>query len=135
MARQLKATIVLVHVIDSPRYSVTDSLNVIEHHRALHRIAGTLLGDAIKNLRDRHLAAKSALVSGAAYHEILKKARQEGADLIIMGTHGRTGLARLVLGSVPEKVLRLASCPVLTVPSAGSPEASRPKSQKGVTLF
>ena len=53
---------------------------------------------------------------GNAVAEILAKANAMRADLIVMGTHGRSGFERLVLGSVTEKVLRKAACPVLTVP-------------------
>jgi nucleotide-binding universal stress UspA family protein len=48
--------------------------------------------------------------------EIAKRGREIGADLIVVGTHGRTGLAHAMLGSVAERVVRRASCPVLTVP-------------------
>jgi nucleotide-binding universal stress UspA family protein len=51
---------------------------------------------------------------GDAAKEILRAARDLSADLIVMGTHGRTGIARL-LGSVAEKVVRRAQCPVLTI--------------------
>lgn len=62
------------------------------------------------------------LETGHPAAEILRVAREEGADLIVLGTHGRTGLARLLLGSVAEVVLRKAACPVLTVkvPLAGT---------------
>lgn len=52
---------------------------------------------------------------GSAYREILKLARQERVDLIVLGTHGRIGLEHLLLGSVAEKIIRLAPCPVLTL--------------------
>jgi nucleotide-binding universal stress UspA family protein len=55
---------------------------------------------------------------GDAAAEILKLAADEEADLIVMGTHGRGGLARLVLGSVAESVMRRAPCPVLTLKSS-----------------
>jgi nucleotide-binding universal stress UspA family protein len=55
------------------------------------------------------------LVSGLAADAILETARQIGADLIVLGTHGRTGLGRFLMGSVAEVVLRKATCPVLTV--------------------
>jgi nucleotide-binding universal stress UspA family protein len=55
------------------------------------------------------------LVTGDPALEIVHKAREIPCDLIVMGTHGRTGLRRLVLGSVAEKVVRKAPCPVLTV--------------------
>jgi nucleotide-binding universal stress UspA family protein len=52
---------------------------------------------------------------GSANEEIVNLATDERADLIIMGTHGRTGLNRLLLGSVADRVIRFAPCPVLTV--------------------
>ena len=54
--------------------------------------------------------------------EILRYAEAAGIQLIVVGTHGRTGLARLVLGSVAEAVVRAAPCPVLTVRSTAAPE-------------
>jgi nucleotide-binding universal stress UspA family protein len=55
------------------------------------------------------------LLHGAISSEIVRFAKDEGYDLIVMGTHGRTGLGHVMLGSVAEKVLRTAPCPVLTV--------------------
>jgi nucleotide-binding universal stress UspA family protein len=69
-----------------------------------------------------HLEAPAAgpplerrLAEGDPADEILRLAREAGADLIVMGTHGRTGLARLLMGSVAEQVVRRAPCPVLTI--------------------
>lgn len=56
------------------------------------------------------------LRSGDPTEEILSEARRKPYDLIIMGTHGRSGISHLLLGSVAERVIRLAPCPVLTVP-------------------
>jgi nucleotide-binding universal stress UspA family protein len=56
-----------------------------------------------------------ALAVGRPADTIIRLARERNADLIVMGTHGRTGLEHLVMGSVAEKVVRLAPCPVLTV--------------------
>lgn len=55
------------------------------------------------------------LLYGDPVEEIVRLASESGANLIVMGTHGRTGLRRVLLGSVAEKVLRTASCPVMTV--------------------
>ena len=52
---------------------------------------------------------------GDAYESIVKKAEEEGADMIIMSTHGRTGVGHMLVGSVTEQVVRRASCPVLSV--------------------
>ena len=64
------------------------------------------------------LQIASDLLVGDPLVEILSEAASVDADLVVMGTHGRTGFDRLLLGSVTEKVLRKASCPVLTVPAA-----------------
>jgi nucleotide-binding universal stress UspA family protein len=63
------------------------------------------------------------LEGGDPAGEIVRAAREHGCDLIVMGTHGRTGLGRLLLGSVAEQVVRKAPCPVLTL---SRPDARRP---------
>jgi nucleotide-binding universal stress UspA family protein len=64
---------------------------------------------------DSTIPVGHALVEGEPVFEILKAAEAYDADLIVMGTHGRGGLSRLVMGSVAEAVTRKANCPVLTV--------------------
>jgi nucleotide-binding universal stress UspA family protein len=59
--------------------------------------------------------SKTLLLHGLADQQIIRAARSAKADLIVIGTHGRTGLARLFLGSVASRVLAGARCPVLTV--------------------
>jgi nucleotide-binding universal stress UspA family protein len=61
------------------------------------------------------VTAAAAVVSGLPAPAIVDHARAGGFDLLVMGTHGRTGLSHLVVGSVAERVLRSAPCPVLTV--------------------
>ncbi len=65
-----------------------------------------------------HATARSA-VMGFAVDEILKYAAEKEIDLIVVGTHGHTGLSRLLIGSVAEKLVRVAKCPVLTVHPQG----------------
>jgi nucleotide-binding universal stress UspA family protein len=82
-----------------------------------------LLADTRKLLKTESapgVATEAVLREGLAATEILEHARSMGADLVVMGTHGRSGVDRLLLGSVTEKVLRKASCPVLTVPHGAS---------------
>jgi universal stress protein A len=55
------------------------------------------------------------VVVGTPYRKIVEVGQAEKADLIVMATHGRTGLSHLVMGSVAERVVRSASCPVLTI--------------------
>jgi nucleotide-binding universal stress UspA family protein len=54
---------------------------------------------------------------GTPYKRIVEKAEAEGTDMIVMSTHGRTGLAHMLIGSVTERVLRRASCPILAIPA------------------
>lgn len=61
--------------------------------------------------------ARVLLKHGNPYVEIVRAAREEGADLIIVGTHGRGPVAHIILGSVAERIVRAAPCPVLTVRS------------------
>lgn len=61
---------------------------------------------------------------GTPYKRIVEKAEQEGCDMIVMSTHGRTGLAHMLIGSVTERVLRRAPCPVLAVPPKRGPKRS-----------
>jgi nucleotide-binding universal stress UspA family protein len=76
----------------------------------------------------RELRIETMLVEGEPATEILRAAGEIQPDLIVMGTHGRTGLARLLMGSVAEAVLRKSPCPVLTVkaPDTAAPKETRP---------
>ena len=76
--------------------------------------------EALTQLRDLmagsfHGAWEVEVAAGHPAETIVRVAHQRGADLIVMGTHGRTGLQHVLLGSVAEKVVQLAPCPVLTV--------------------
>ncbi len=59
--------------------------------------------------------ARAILVEGVPFHQILRTARARRADLIVIGTHGRSAISRLFIGSVAVRVIQLAPCPVLTV--------------------
>lgn len=61
------------------------------------------------------LTVKRALLTGSPAINIVNYAKENGVDLIIMATHGRTGLSHILLGSVAENVIRLSTCPVLTI--------------------
>jgi universal stress protein A len=67
------------------------------------------------------ISVTSAVRFGDPAHAIVEYARGHGIDLIVMGTHGRTGVSRALLGSVAERVVRSAPCPVLTVPGGSLP--------------
>jgi nucleotide-binding universal stress UspA family protein len=68
-------------------------------------------------VRGEGLLARALLRTGPAASTIAETASQEDVDLLVVGTHGRSGLDRLIVGSVAERVVRLATCPVLVVKS------------------
>jgi nucleotide-binding universal stress UspA family protein len=76
----------------------------------IHELAGE---------RDSSVGVETAVVEGKPSREIVRYAENEGCDLIVMGTHGRGGIDRLLLGSVAESVIRASSVPVTTVPVDG----------------
>jgi nucleotide-binding universal stress UspA family protein len=74
---------------------------------------------------DPSVEVEHLMLVGDEATEIVRLAEEEGADMIVMGTHGRGGIGRLLMGSVADKVLRRAPCPVLTIKRP--PHAVRPK--------
>lgn len=129
IARTFKARIVLVHVIQPYTYGMTETFNLVDHYTALKTIAGPMLDQTRKRLLKQGVSVETDLLTGPAHHEILQKARRAKADLIVMGTHGRTGMEHFILGSVAEKVVRMSSCPVLTV--RGEVQAGSAKKKRG----
>jgi nucleotide-binding universal stress UspA family protein len=112
LASQCDAALHLIHVAENPflRAAVQDRCSLED---AIVRRLQDRLTDA-----DRERGAVAILEqSDEPANEILRYARSADIDLIVMGTHGRTGLARVVLGSVAETVVRTAPCPVLTLHS------------------
>ncbi|HZP42147.1 MAG TPA: universal stress protein [Candidatus Binatia bacterium] len=108
LAQRLGAEVVLVHVDPSV---VLGSEVAPARQDAVRRE----LDGIAAVLGTRGVRARGVVRAGAPAEEILAVAMAEGADLIVMGTHGRTGLAHALLGSVAEDVVRRALCPVLTV--------------------
>ena len=82
---------------------------------ALTAEAQTSLDRLVEGAKARNLAFQREVRIGVDFHEIIDYARKHQIDLIVMATHGRTGLAHALVGSVAEKVVRKAPCPVLTV--------------------
>ncbi len=74
--------------------------------------------ESMRKFLDEHfkdVAVKGEVATGYAAEEIITTAEEEKADLIVMGTHGRKGIDRILFGSVAEKVVKTAKCPVLTI--------------------
>jgi len=112
LARDYVARLVVLHVVEPPPppYDQGVMLPMPEHVEDEARADLERLAVPADNVR-----AERRLEKGDPVAETLRVARELHADLIVMGTHGRTGLSRLLMGSVAEHVVRRATCPVLTV--------------------
>ena len=119
LAKTFDAKIVLIHVIDTVSYVVSESVQWTEVYARLEAAIQPMLEGLIREAEKRGVAAESKLTQGVPYDQIVKTAENVNADLVVMGTHGRTGIPHVLLGSVAERVVRLAPCPVLTVRSKG----------------
>lgn len=112
------AELVLTHVLtEAPLFREGPFImpKVREVFEAARSFADAALEEWVAKARAEGLSARAALRSGVAYQEIVTLAGDERADLIVIGTHGRGGIDRALLGSVADRVVRLAPCPVLTV--------------------
>lgn len=69
----------------------------------------------VARARDAGVRARGRVLEGRAHEAIIKAAKRERSDLIVMGSHGRTGLTKLLIGSVASRVISMAPCPVVTV--------------------
>jgi len=123
LAVKFSADVVLLHV-DQPLAPVmmTPELGPSMDVGAMGRIAEEQrmlaqkeLDKIAGKLREGGLKVKVQLKVGSPFLEILHAAQSENADLIVLGTHGRTGLAHVLMGSVAERVVQKAPCPVLTI--------------------
>lgn len=127
LAKNVGAKIIIINVVKveelmsllremkdapSPRWDDGLEEKLIQHHRRL-------LDEFAKQQLPQLIADKNirrVVKLGEPYKMIVDCAEEEKVDLIVMSTHGRSGLPRLMLGSVTEKVLRSSSCPVLATP-------------------
>jgi nucleotide-binding universal stress UspA family protein len=116
------ATLDLVHVAVEATYALPPPVDVasvpIDMTKLLERAAEGLAAEE-KRVRAAGIATDSATLVGRPDSEIVTRAAATKADLIVMGTHGRSGLAHALLGSVAERVVQHAHCPVLIVPRRG----------------
>jgi nucleotide-binding universal stress UspA family protein len=122
MAKRLSAAaggeLIACHVFPEPlRYGkgVDDSDVTGNVQQSIRGWVKAALDDLVEEARGKGLPARACVRDGTAYREIVALALDERADLIVIGTHGRGGMSRALLGSVADRVVRLAPCPVLTV--------------------
>jgi nucleotide-binding universal stress UspA family protein len=125
-AHECGATLDLVHVASELSYAVPPPMDVMSlplDMAAVLREAGKRIAVEEERVRARGVPCESSVLVGRADTEIVDHADRTHSDLIILGTHGRHGLPHALLGSVAEKVVQHAHCPVLTVPRSASHQA------------
>ena len=118
LARKLDADLVLVQVlVEAPLYSegFISRRQVQTVYDAQRKWSEDTLEARAEQLRQSGIKTSWRVQAGVPHEEIIRTVEEEHASMIVMGTHGRSGLNRMILGSVAERVIRLARCPVLTV--------------------
>lgn len=122
MARAYGAELDLLHVIEESVLPTIYGVEPLSPGAPLYieRTEGALQ-KLLKETDGTDIVARQHVRIGHAPRRILEFADERRVDLIVLGSHGRTGLSRLLIGSVAEKVVRLAPCPVFTVKSYGKP--------------
>lgn len=123
LAASLAAEVVLLHVVvDTPLYSEGpfSGSRVRTVHDSARAWSEAKLEEWASAARGAGVPVRVAVREGVAHREILQAVADEGADLVVIGTHGRGGMERALIGSVTDRVIRLAGCPVLAVRAAES---------------
>jgi nucleotide-binding universal stress UspA family protein len=112
LARDYGARLLVLHVAEPPFAVAGEGVVMLPFEEDLEPLRRQL-----QQLRppDPKVQVEHRLVQGDAATEILRVAEETKCDVIVLGTHGRTGVARLLMGSVAEQVVRKARCPVVTV--------------------
>ena len=130
-AKAQRAALVILNVVDAmPILATMEGGAALDPglFESLRAGGRKVLDRAVAEAKRGGIRAKAVLAENAAGRVadvIVRQARKQRADLIVIGTHGRTGLTRLVIGSVAERVVRIAPCPVLVVKPPAVREVAR----------
>ena len=120
LAAQSDARLYVLFVVEDLPYAPEMMDGQVEDR--LREIGEEAISDIRQRADDAGVSVEAAIEDGTPHQSILEYADEEGMDLIVMGTHGRSGLDRYLLGSVTERVVRGADTPVLTVRVNGDEE-------------
>jgi nucleotide-binding universal stress UspA family protein len=116
IAKPSGAEVEILHVIELAEELPVSTFSPDADYGALYLRIDKQLSDRADRIIAAGVPCTTKIIEGSAVADITKRARDIGAEVIVVGTHGRTGLAHAMLGSVAERIVRRASCPVLTVP-------------------
>lgn len=116
LAQQFDAQLTLVHTWEIPSLGYGAAMYIPgDLFTPIEQAALAQLDTVTKTVQEKLPRTRSVLRAGVAWSEIIAAAESARADLIVLGTHGRKGISRALLGSVAERVVRLSPVPVLTV--------------------
>jgi nucleotide-binding universal stress UspA family protein len=117
LAAQVGGRVTLVHAYELPMYSFPDGVVVSSSDAAqqVMTVATQRLAASVEQRKERGVSIESVLRMGPPWDELNSVAAEEVADLIVVGTHGRRGFSRILLGSVAERLVKTAVRPVLVV--------------------
>jgi nucleotide-binding universal stress UspA family protein len=115
-----EAKLYLLHIIDIRSFNegLDAMTKQIPDEETLEQLRKKLLDCIPEEIRDE-MEIEATVIQGIPFAEIISTAREKEIDMIVIGSHGRTGISHMMLGSVSEKVVRKAPCPVLTVRQVG----------------
>jgi universal stress protein A len=115
LARDYKARLILLHVMAPPMVIYAGGPVPAETWPSIDEVQ-----EKLRELQEQahHVRVETQVMEGDPVDMILRAAEETDCDVVVMGTHGRTGLGRLLMGSVAEAVIRKAPCPVLSVKPA-----------------
>jgi universal stress protein A len=135
LAARFGASIDVLHIWSPPRAAWGPPYPIsVDHDRLVlfeRTEAGRKMKEFLAHLEEEGgLQVRGRIESGDAYATILNVAAGDDYDLIVMGTHGRTGMTHLLLGSIAESVVRRAPCPVATIRASSAPRPWR-SAQRG----
>jgi nucleotide-binding universal stress UspA family protein len=124
MARQFEAKLLLLHVMSNEALESISKAHVPPHpvDRVYEDLTQEIHEQYLRHVPPeirKAIETEILVLPGVPFLEIIRVARLKGVDLIVMATHGRTGLSHALMGSVTEKVVRKASCPVLSIRPMG----------------
>jgi len=120
LARVHDATIRALYVVDATSFTGLPMETSWDGVRQVLESEGETALDGVERLAPDDVAVETATVEGTPSTEIVRYTRDRPVDVVVMGTHGRGGIDRLLLGSVAERVVRKSAVPVVTVPVSES---------------
>jgi nucleotide-binding universal stress UspA family protein len=122
IATQHESVITVLHVQSA--FALAAQVEAGLYVSVLPSAQDALVDFVAKTVTDKHHEIRMVSTTGDVVETIIEQAERESSDLIIMATHGRSGISRVLLGSVTERVLREARCPVMTIPAVAETPAS-----------